>query len=114
MSRLMRGLLVLVMVVLSYLPLSALRALGDAIGFVLYKAVKKRAHVARVNLRLCFPEWGPKEVESHVLLAFQYFAKAGHYTAEAKKFYAEKQNICKSDIFFGFDFFFDSIIEAMT
>jgi len=76
MSRLMRGLLVLVMVVLSYLPLSALRVLGDVIGFVLYKAVKKRAHVARVNLRLCFPEWGPKEVESHVLLAFQYFAKA--------------------------------------
>jgi len=76
MSGFMRWLLVLLMVMLSWLPLSALRALGGAIGFMLYKTVGKRAQVARVNLKTCFPNWSKAQIEAHVLLAFQYFAKA--------------------------------------
>jgi KDO2-lipid IV(A) lauroyltransferase len=76
MAKFSRLVLVVVMMGLSCLPLKALRTLGAAIGFLLYKSVKKRAHVARVNLKRCFPNWSKEEVEAHVLLAFQYFAKA--------------------------------------
>lgn len=76
MTKLLQMLLVVVMIVLSWLPLRALRALGAAVGFLLYKTVKKRAHVARVNLKRCFPLWSQDQVEAHVLMAFQYFAKA--------------------------------------
>ena len=72
----MRVLLVLCMTVLSCFPLSVLRALGSRLGRVLYRIVPKRAHVARVNLKRCFPHWSDALVETHVRLAFQYFAQA--------------------------------------
>ena len=76
MAKLFQMLLVLVMIILSWLPLRALRALGAVVGFLLYKTVKKRAHVARVNLKLCFPHWSQDQVEAQVLRAFQYFSQA--------------------------------------
>ena len=59
----MRCLLILVMSVLSHLPLGVLRGLGALVGTVLYKTVTKRAHIARVNLKLCFPEWSDERTE---------------------------------------------------
>lgn len=41
---------------LHFLPLPLLRALGAAFGLVLYALGRERRRVARVNLRLCFPE----------------------------------------------------------
>ncbi len=40
---------------LAWLPLTWLRALGAALGWLLYWAVPARRHVVDVNLRLCFP-----------------------------------------------------------
>jgi Kdo2-lipid IVA lauroyltransferase/acyltransferase len=76
MANLFQMLWVLVMIILSWLPLRALRALGAVVGFLLYKTVKKRAHVARVNLKLCFPHWSQDQVEAQVVKAFQYFSQA--------------------------------------
>ena len=76
MAKIFQMLLVLVMIILSRLPLRALRALGAVVGFLLYKTVNKRAHVARVNLKLCFPHWSQDQVEAQVLRAFKYFSQA--------------------------------------
>jgi len=51
-SRLLLGLLWL----LHLLPLPALRALGAAVGRLLYVFGRARRHVVLTNLRLCFPE----------------------------------------------------------
>ena len=72
----MRCLLILVMSVLSHLPLGVLRGLGALVGTVLYKTVTKRAHIARVNLKLCFPEWSDERTEEAVRAVFKNFAKA--------------------------------------
>ena len=47
--------------VLAYLPLWVWRALGAALGSLLYWAIPRRRHVALVNLALCFPEWSEAE-----------------------------------------------------
>jgi Kdo2-lipid IVA lauroyltransferase/acyltransferase len=39
------------------LPLAWVRALGRALGLVLYVLVASRRHVVNTNLRLCFPQW---------------------------------------------------------
>ena len=71
-----RCLLILVMSVLSLLPLGLLRGLGALVGAVLYKTVTKRAHIARVNLKLCFPKWSEAQIEEAVRAVFKNFAKA--------------------------------------
>ena len=42
---------------LACVPLPALRALGAAIGLLMYALAGRRRRVALTNLRLCFPEW---------------------------------------------------------
>jgi len=71
-----RCLLILVMSVLSLLPVGVLRGLGALVGAVLYKTVTKRAHIARVNLKLCFPKWSEAQIEEAVRAVFKNFAKA--------------------------------------
>lgn len=46
---------------LHWLPLALLRAVGRALGLVLYAAARERRKVALVNLRLCFPQWSEAE-----------------------------------------------------
>lgn len=41
---------------LAFLPLPLLRALGLALGEIMYRANAKRRRIARVNIALCFPE----------------------------------------------------------
>ncbi len=48
---------VLFMRAIAPLPLPLLRALGSAIGHVLWVLARKRRHIALVNLRLCYPDW---------------------------------------------------------
>jgi lauroyl/myristoyl acyltransferase len=43
------------------LPLPLSRAIGAGIGLVMYAANRKRRRIARVNLRLCFPEKTERE-----------------------------------------------------
>ena len=41
---------------LAYLPYRPLMVLGRGLGWVFYHLAKRRMHISRVNLRLCFPE----------------------------------------------------------
>ena len=50
--------------VLAYLPLSWVRALGWALGWVLYGVVGSRRHVVQTNLRLCFPQLDATQLRS--------------------------------------------------
>lgn len=45
--------------VLARLPLAWVRALGTALGWLLYAVVLPRRRVVHVNLALCFPHWPP-------------------------------------------------------
>ncbi len=55
---------------LHWLPLSVLRALGYGLGHLLYWLGKERRDVALINLRLCFPELSE---EARARLARQHF-----------------------------------------
>ncbi len=46
---------------LGLLPLAWLRALGAALGWLLYGLARKRRHVVMCNLRLCFPHLSEAE-----------------------------------------------------
>ncbi len=48
---------ILFMRLIAPLPLSWVRALGAALGLLLYAVVWPRRRVVEVNLRLCFPQW---------------------------------------------------------
>lgn len=50
------ALLVVLLRVLAGLPLALSRAIGGALGVLLYVTNAKRRHIARVNLALCFPD----------------------------------------------------------
>jgi KDO2-lipid IV(A) lauroyltransferase len=52
---------ILFMRVLAFVPLPLLRAMGWALGWVLYALVVPRRHVVNVNLALCFPQWTPAQ-----------------------------------------------------
>jgi Kdo2-lipid IVA lauroyltransferase/acyltransferase len=62
---------------IAHLPLAWVRALGHALGLLLYLLVWSRRKVVDVNLRLCFPQWTParrrriaREVFVHVAQSF--------------------------------------------
>ncbi len=61
---------------LSYLPLSWLRALGAALGRVLYLVVPSRRHVLLTNLRVCFPALHEEARQDLARQSFVYFAQA--------------------------------------
>jgi KDO2-lipid IV(A) lauroyltransferase len=58
------------------LPLSWVRALGGALGAVLYVVVRSRRHVVQTNLRLCFAHWTEQELHANTRAVFSYFGKA--------------------------------------
>jgi len=53
----MSRLLVALLWVLHWLPLSLQATIGRGFGALLFQLARSRRHVAEVNLRLCFPEW---------------------------------------------------------
>ena len=61
---------------LGYLPLSWLRAVGAALGYLLYAVVGSRRHVALTNLRVCFPHLKSLERDALARQAFVHFAQA--------------------------------------
>ena len=61
---------------LAPLPLAWVRALGTALGWVLYRLAAPRRKVALVNLRLCFPQWDDAERERVAKQHFVVFAQA--------------------------------------
>jgi KDO2-lipid IV(A) lauroyltransferase len=64
---------ILFMKAIAPLPLPWVRAMGAALGWVLYYLVASRRKVVRANLRLCFPQWSDarrREVEKLVFVRF--------------------------------------------
>jgi len=59
-----------------YLPLSVLRALGAALGLMLYAAVADRRHVVLTNLRICFPALSAQARAALARQSFVHFAQA--------------------------------------
>ncbi|MBX3680198.1 lysophospholipid acyltransferase family protein [Cognatazoarcus halotolerans] len=71
--------LVAVLWLLHWLPLSLLAPLGNALGLLLYVAIFPRRRVVRTNLRLAFPELGQTERER---MARRLFANLGRTLLE--------------------------------
>lgn len=42
---------------LTWLPLPAIRRLGNGVGWLLTKLAKKRVNIAKRNIELCYPQW---------------------------------------------------------
>ena len=57
-------------------PLPLVRALGALLGAVLWLAAGRRRHIADVNLRLCFPEWGEAQRKRMVWRHFIAFGQS--------------------------------------
>lgn len=72
----MTPLVLWLMRVLRWLPLPVLRALGAALGTLLYFCVPSRRRVASTNLALCFPQWTPAQRARAVREHFRVFAQA--------------------------------------
>jgi KDO2-lipid IV(A) lauroyltransferase len=61
---------------MAYLPLAWVRALGWALGWVLYALAGSRRHVVWVNLRLCFPHLAEADLRTMAQQTFIHFAQA--------------------------------------
>jgi len=61
---------------LGHLPLPWLRALGAALGTLLYAVVPVRRHVVLTNLRVCFPSWSESERQALARQSLICFAQA--------------------------------------
>lgn len=58
-----------------FLPLALQARIGNGLGWVLYKLARSRTRVARINLKLCFPELSDAERETLVLKHVQSFMR---------------------------------------
>ncbi|MDO9358400.1 MAG: lipid A biosynthesis acyltransferase [Polaromonas sp.] len=67
---------ILFMRVLAAVPLPVVRAMGLALGWLLYALVVPRRRVVQANLRLCFPERSDAEREDLTRQTFVFFAQA--------------------------------------
>ncbi len=61
---------------LHFLPLAVLARAGQGVGMLLYWLGRERRRVARINLRLCFPELSDKEREALVRRHFRAFGRS--------------------------------------
>lgn len=61
---------------LHFLPLALLAPLGQGVGMLLYALGRERRRVARINLRLCFPELTERERESLLRRHFRAFGRS--------------------------------------
>ena len=50
--------------------------LGKGMAFLATRFAKSRMHIARTNLRLCFPDWSDEQVEQVSQQQMHYFAQA--------------------------------------
>jgi KDO2-lipid IV(A) lauroyltransferase len=61
---------------LHWLPLGVQAALGQGLGWLLYKTARSRRHVVQCNLALCLPELGEAEREALARAQFGYVARS--------------------------------------
>jgi Kdo2-lipid IVA lauroyltransferase/acyltransferase len=67
---------ILVMRLLALLPLAWVRALGRLLGVVLYGLARARRRVVLINLGLCFPQLGERQIRMAARDTFVHFAQA--------------------------------------
>jgi KDO2-lipid IV(A) lauroyltransferase len=67
---------IFVMWLLHFLPLWVLAPLGEGLGVLLYRFGRERRRVARINLRLCFPQMPDHEREKLVRRHFRAFGRS--------------------------------------
>ncbi|MDO5693085.1 MAG: lipid A biosynthesis acyltransferase [Pseudomonadota bacterium] len=67
---------ILFMRALAPLPLGLVRALGAALGRLLFVVARRRRRIALTNLRLCFPRWTEAERVAVARRNFIHFAQA--------------------------------------
>jgi Kdo2-lipid IVA lauroyltransferase/acyltransferase len=72
----MSRLAIFVLWLLHFLPLRLLAPLGQGLGMLAYLAIAKRRHIARTNLRLCFPALSESERERLLRRHFRCFGRA--------------------------------------
>ncbi len=65
---------------LTWLPLRWAHAMGSALGLLLIRYNKKRAHIALCNIKTCFPE---KSSEEHQIMLRQCAIEAGKWFLES-------------------------------
>ena len=68
--------LVALLWLLHWLPLPVLRLLGRGLGKLLFALGRERRHVAKTNLRLCFPDKSEAEIDQLARRHFEAFACA--------------------------------------
>ena len=61
---------------LHFLPLSVLAPIGRSLGLLLYVITADRRRVGMINLRLCFPDWSDKERRRLLRRHFQALSRA--------------------------------------
>ena len=61
---------------LHFLPLELLAPVGEGLGILLYRFGRERRRVARINLRLCFPQMPDDEREKLVRRHFRAFGRS--------------------------------------
>lgn len=69
---------------LHFLPLALLAPLGRGLGALLFRFAKKRRHIVRINLALCFPEL---DATARAELARRHFAALGRSMLERSLFW---------------------------
>ncbi len=79
--------------VLSLLPMSVLRFLGNGLGFIAYHLVKSRRNIGVINLTLCFPEMSLTEKHSIIKQHFKDLATSA--LEYGKMFYASEKKLKK-------------------
>ena len=81
-----------VLYLLMLLPYRGQMWLGKQLGMLSYQLVKKRRHIARVNIQMCFPDWNEQQREQLVKNSFiatgkAIFESAFTWWASDKRFY---------------------------
>jgi Kdo2-lipid IVA lauroyltransferase/acyltransferase len=66
---------IFVLWLLHFLPLPVLAPIGEAVGMLAYLGVAKRRRIARINLRLCFPELDDGQRERLLRRHFRCFGR---------------------------------------
>lgn len=67
---------IVLMQALGRLPLAWLRALGRALGWLLYGLAAPRRRVVQINVRLCFPQLSEAQIKALARRTFVHFAQA--------------------------------------
>ena len=72
----MSRLAIVLLWLLHFLPLPVLAPIGQGVGMLIYYLVPKRRHIARTNLKLCFPDLSEAERKRLVRRHFRCFGRA--------------------------------------